>query len=104
MKRSCQTNLLESLEDWTRPLDDVNALDIAYLDFQKAFDTVPHKRLKKKLRAYDIQGRVHNWVCDFLQEMAASCSGKQPLNSEASGQRSTARFGAGPNTILNLCK
>ena len=49
-------------------LDDVNALDIVYLDFQKAFDAASHKRLKKKLRAYGIQSQVHNWVCDFLRD------------------------------------
>ena len=39
VRRSCQTNLLEALEDWTRTLDEGSALDIVYLDYQKAFDT-----------------------------------------------------------------
>ena len=46
-KRSCLTNLLDfsifSIYDETK------AVDIIYLDFQKAFDKVPHKRLLKKL-------------------------------------------------------
>ena len=47
--KSCQHNLLEAMEDWTRIIDDGKDLDILYLDFQKAFDSVPHRRLKAKL-------------------------------------------------------
>ena len=54
--RSCQTQLLEVLEDWTYNLDTHNNVDVIYLDFQKAFDTVPHKRLLKKFENYGIRG------------------------------------------------
>ena len=40
--RSCLTNLLESFELWTEALDSGYGLDILYLDYRKAFDTVPH--------------------------------------------------------------
>ena len=50
-KRSCLTNLLESLEDWTDIIDKGHALDIIFLDFSKAFDKVPPKRLLRKLFA-----------------------------------------------------
>ena len=40
--RSCLTNLLTALNDWTSALDNGNGTDIIFLDFQKAFDTVPH--------------------------------------------------------------
>ena len=46
------TNLLEAFEDWTRMVDEGMGVDIIYLDFQKAFDTVPHMRLLKKLQGY----------------------------------------------------
>ena len=65
-KKSCQTNLLVALEDWTRALDEGHDLDIIYLDFQKAFDTVPHQRLLKKLSAYGVQGKVLRWIESFL--------------------------------------
>ena len=51
-KRSCLTNLLETLEDWTEALDNGYGLDILYLDYEKAFDTVLHKRLLSKLKWY----------------------------------------------------
>ena len=37
-----------------------------FLDFAKAFDTVPHERLLLKLRAYGINGSLLEWVRDFL--------------------------------------
>jgi ribonuclease P/MRP protein subunit RPP40 len=41
-------------------------VDSIYLDFSKAFDTVPHKRLLGKLDAYGIQGDLFNWIKAFL--------------------------------------
>ena len=52
--QSCNTQLLEILEDLTEALDAGKDVDVIYLDFQKAFDKVPHKRLLKKLWAYGI--------------------------------------------------
>jgi len=48
--RSGPTNLLETLEEWTSALDEGYGIDAIYLDYQKAFDTVPHKRLVVKLQ------------------------------------------------------
>ena len=56
-KKSCTTNLLEFLEKMTRILDDGEPADIIYLDFSKAFDKVPHKRLMKKMEALGITAR-----------------------------------------------
>jgi hypothetical protein len=64
--RSCSTNLLACLEDWTKALDDGKDVDAVYLDMAKAFDSVPHERLLCKLEALGIQGRVWRWVKDFL--------------------------------------
>jgi hypothetical protein len=64
--RSCLTNLLEAFENWTTALDEGFGLDIIYLDFSKAFDTVPHKRLCKKLRQLGIGGKLLEWITDFL--------------------------------------
>ena len=40
--------------------------DAVYLDFSKAFDSVPHGRLTHKLEACGIKGNAHRWVKDFL--------------------------------------
>ena len=39
-----------------------------YLDFAKAFDTVPHRRLIGKLHAYGIKGNILNWIIEFLRD------------------------------------
>jgi hypothetical protein len=65
-KRSCGTQLLEVMEDITKMLDDKNQVDIVYLDFRKAFDSVPHERLLVKMEAYGIVGPILRWVREFL--------------------------------------
>lgn len=64
--RSCVTQLLEFLEEITESIDNGEDVDVIYLDFCKAFDKVPHKRLLKKLCSYGIVGKVFNWIKDFL--------------------------------------
>ena len=64
--RSCLTNLLAFLDVATESFDTGKQLDIAYLDFSKAFDKVPHKRLGVQLRNHGIEGGVLNWVLEWL--------------------------------------
>ena len=65
-KRSCLTNLLDFLHDVFNLYDDSKAVDIIYLDFQKAFDKVPHKRLLIKLRGLGIDGTLLRWIENWL--------------------------------------
>jgi hypothetical protein len=64
---SCATNLTNTLELWTKALDDGIAIDNIYLDFAKAFDKFPHNLLLIKLEAYGISGRILNWIKDYLK-------------------------------------
>ena len=64
--KSCLTNLLETLEDWTKALDEGYGVDAVYLDYKKAFDTVPHRRLIHKLHGYGISGSLLDWISNFL--------------------------------------
>ena len=50
--RSCLTNRLVNQHSIMKVLDERGSVDIVYLDFQKAFDKVPHARLMKKIRNY----------------------------------------------------
>ena len=71
--RSCVTNLLWVLRDWTSSLDKSAPVDAIYLhDFAKAFDSVPHERLLRKLESYGVSGLVKDWVKDFLSSRQQS--------------------------------
>jgi hypothetical protein len=48
-RRSCETQSLETLDDITKRASNNKQIDIILLDFSKAFDKVPHKRLLSKL-------------------------------------------------------
>ena len=63
-KRSCLTNLLDFYNDVFNIFDESKAVDVIYLDFQKAFDKVPHKRLLSKLNSHGITGKIHSWLED----------------------------------------
>ncbi len=65
---SCTTQLLEAMEDWTDAIDNKEEVDILYIDLRKAFDTVPHQRLLRKLKGYGIDGSVYSWIEDFLKD------------------------------------
>ncbi len=66
--KSCLTNLLHCLNDWTVSIDKQpkEGTDIIYTDFQKAFDCVQHKRLLFKLSKYGINGKLLHWIESFL--------------------------------------
>ena len=66
--RSCLTNLLELVENWTDILDQDDGIDVAYLDFRKAFDLVSHRHLIHKMSKYGIKGQVLDWVKAFLSD------------------------------------
>ena len=65
-KRSCTTQLCSVLDDWTKALDMGSQIDIFILDFAKAFDKVPHERLKSKLHRCGINNKLLLWVDSFL--------------------------------------
>ena len=65
--RSTTTQLLNYLNDCIETLAEGNVTDTIYFDFSKAFDTVPHQRLLKKLKCYGIKGQVFKWIESFLK-------------------------------------
>ena len=49
-------------------MDDGSPVDIIYLDFQKAFDNVPHQRLILKLKSHGIGISIINWIEQWLSD------------------------------------
>ena len=64
--RSTVLQLLIIIDKWTEVMDRGGCLDVVYCDFQKAFDTVLHKRLIDVLHYYGINGSVLAWTKEFL--------------------------------------
>ena len=64
--RSTTTNLLEVMNIWSEALMHGIPVDVLYLDYQKAFDSVPHIRLIKQINSLGISGKASNWIKAFL--------------------------------------
>ena len=58
--------LITTVNDLLASADVGNRVDIAILDFSKAFDMVSHRRLMSKLDHYGIRGNIHKWISSFL--------------------------------------
>ena len=71
-KRSCETQLLEFIQDVANNMQDGLQTDVCVLDFSKAFDKVGHKRLIKKLEWYGIDGKTNRWIQSFLSDRTQS--------------------------------
>ena len=96
-RHSCETQLTTVIYDWVKILDKGVQVDIFILDFEKAFDTPPHKLLKSKLFCYGISGKTLKWIDSFL------CYRKQivVVNDETSG-RAPVLSGVPQGTVLGL--
>ena len=72
-RRSCDTQLVQFIHDITLNLDRGNnkghkQTDVIVMDFAKAFDKVPHKRLLHKLKHYGVRGTTNRWIASWLTD------------------------------------
>jgi len=65
-KRSTVSNLLDCINDWTIALMNHDSVVTAYIDFQKAFDSVCHAKLFDRLSSLGICGNLLDWLKSFL--------------------------------------
>uniref|UniRef100_A0A1I8AZW6 Reverse transcriptase domain-containing protein n=1 Tax=Meloidogyne hapla TaxID=6305 RepID=A0A1I8AZW6_MELHA len=86
-RRSTTLQLLSTLQEWYNGLLERNSTDCIYIDFRKAFDSVPHRFLLHKLYLYGIRGKILKWITNFLTDrtfvvkIEDSQSEPQPIRS-----------------------
>ena len=61
-KRSCETNLLETLDFVTNAIEENCDVVVTFMDFSKAFDKVSHSILSNKLWNIGVKGKLHAWI------------------------------------------
>ena len=86
-QHSCETQLITTIEDLAKGLNDKQQLDLLILDFSKAFDVVGHQRLLRKLSHYGINGTTLTWLESWLTGrtqrvvVEGECSDETPVTS-----------------------
>ena len=64
--RSCATRLLLAYEEWSGMIEEGELVDVLYLDFAKAFNTIPIRKLLNKVKAHRIDRKILCWIEAFL--------------------------------------
>ena len=84
-KRSTEMQLILTLHDMAKAIQS-SSIHAVVLDFAKAFDKVPHRRLLRKLQHYGIQGPLLNWLEWFLTQRFQSvvCEGQTSIQCPVS--------------------
>ncbi|CAM5110239.1 unnamed protein product [Eretmochelys imbricata] len=85
--KSCLTHLIAFYDKITGSVDEGKAVDVLFLDFSKAFDTVSHSILASKLKKYGLDEWPIRWIESWLDCWAprvvinGSMSSWQPVSS-----------------------
>ncbi|CAM4513437.1 unnamed protein product [Caretta caretta] len=84
--KSCLTNLIAFYDEITGSVDEAKAVDVLFLEFSKAFDTVFHSIIASKLK-YGLDEWTLRWIKSWLDCRAqqvvinGSMSSWQPVSS-----------------------
>ena len=70
---SIVTCLLKMSDDWYNGLDLGKLVELVFIDLKKAFDTVDHDILCKKLEHYGVQQRKQSWLRSYLSNRKQFC-------------------------------
>ena len=71
-------------EEITKWVDAGSPVDVIYLDFQKAFDKVPHQRLILKLKSHGMGNSIINWIEQWLTDRRQWVVGDGEVSSRKS--------------------
>ena len=64
--KSCTLQLVDCTQKWVNHIDDKKTVDVIYVDFQKAFDSVVHSKLIFKIRSVISNNFLLSWIHAFL--------------------------------------
>ncbi|CAM4649613.1 unnamed protein product [Lepidochelys olivacea] len=85
--KSCLTNLIAFYDEIAGFVDEGKAVEVLFLDFSKAFDTVSHSILASKLKKHGLDEWTIRWIESWLDCRAqrvvlnGSMSSWQPVSS-----------------------
>ena len=65
-RRSCESQLILTVHDLSKGLNDGEQIDAMQLKFNKAFDKILHQRLLEKLHHYGVRDSLNKWIAYFL--------------------------------------
>ena len=94
-RRSCETQLLTICHELAETIDKRDQMDLVILDFAKAFDRIPHRRLLGKLDHYGIRGSTHQWITSFLRQRT-----QQVIVDRATSEKAPVLSGVPQGTVL----
>ena len=92
---SCQSQLLLLADDILKAMDEKKQVDLIFLDFCKAFDNVPHRRLLNKLKHYGITGNLVKWIEQWLTKRNQQVTLENHVSSKL-----TVKSGVPQGTVL----
>ena len=96
--RYCETQLLLTTDDLSKNINSGKQVDVAILDFSKAFDKVSHRRLSSKLDYYGILHHTKQWIACFL-----SGRSQKVVVQDASSAESPVTSEVPQGTVLGPC-
>jgi retron-type reverse transcriptase len=85
-KCSCEKQLLCRISDWKTSQKAKKPVDVIYIDFKQAYDTVDHTVLIHKLSKLGISDYLLTWIFEYLNNrehyvrIGSECSNKQKIN------------------------
>jgi len=85
----------------------VNRKYVLYLDYRKAFDSVPHNRLIYKLSTAGFHGELLTWLSSFLANRTMRVGVRGSYSTwfhMLSGQWSSAGIGIRPHLVPTVCQ
>ncbi|CAM5085571.1 unnamed protein product [Natator depressus] len=83
--KSCLTNLIAFYDEITGSVDEGKTVDMLFLDFSKAFDTVSHSILASKLKKYGLDEWTIRWIESWLDRRVVINGSMSSLQSVSSG-------------------